>query len=81
MTIDVRSIVSWSRDVAIAYAGGLVLGAPLALGAVWLTGRDGAATASLLAAMGLLLLALRRREAPVESRPVIVAPAVRRRAA
>lgn len=53
--------MAWTRDLACAYAGGLVLGAPFALAAVWLTGVESIATASLLVAMALVLVALRRR--------------------
>ncbi|WP_396627195.1 hypothetical protein [Luteitalea sp.] len=78
MTLDPRLLVSWCRDVLIAYAGGLVLGAPVALVAVWLTGRNDAATVSLLAAMAALLVALRRRR-PAEAAPAFaVSPGQRR---
>jgi hypothetical protein len=63
MTVESRPLMAWARDLALAYAGGLVLGAPFALTAVWLTGHDRVATACLLATMAGLLTALRRRDA------------------
>ena len=76
-----RVLVSWIRDVLIAYAGGLALGAPVALAATRLTGRDEAATVSLLVAMVTLLIALRwRRVTPATTAPM-APPAVQRRAA
>jgi hypothetical protein len=62
MNVDSRRFLAWIRDVLLAYAGGLVLGAPFALLAVWLTGRDSAATVSLLMAMAGLFFVLRRRD-------------------
>ena len=62
MNVDSRGLVAWIRDVLLAYAGGLVLGAPFALCAVWLTGHDSAATFSLLMAMAVLFVGLRRRD-------------------
>ena len=61
MPLDHRPLFAWTRDVALAYAGGLVLGAPFALTAVWLTGLERIATVCLLLAMALVFLALRRR--------------------
>ena len=55
-----HSLLSWARDITLAYAGGLVLGAPVAVGAVWASGLDRLATLALLAAMGVVLVALRR---------------------
>lgn len=56
-----RSVTVWARDLALAYAGGLVLGAPVALLAVWLTGYEPVATACLLLAMAATFVMLRRR--------------------
>ena len=50
----------WVRDIALAYAGGLIIGAPVALAAVWITGNDRLVTACLLIAMTCVLVALRR---------------------
>ena len=60
---DSRPLMAWARDLALAYAGGLVLGAPFALTGAWLTGHDRVATACLLLFMAALLAALRRRDA------------------
>ncbi len=60
-----HSVRAWVRDIAIAYAGGLVLGAPLALLAVWATGVQRLAPVAMLLAMCVVLHALRRtRQAP-----------------
>jgi hypothetical protein len=61
MTVPSRPLMDWARDLALAYAGGLVLGAPFALTAVWLTGYERIATACLLLAMAVVFAALRRR--------------------
>jgi hypothetical protein len=71
MNVDSRPLVAWIRDVLLAYAGGLVLGAPFALLAVWLTGRDSAATFGLLMTMAVLFVVRRRRNA----RPIAKASA------
>lgn len=63
MHLDPRLLFGWTRDVSLAYAGGLVLGTPFALGAVWLTGTELAATACIVLAMTGLLVALRRTAA------------------
>jgi len=69
MHLDPRLLVGWTRDVALAYVGGLALGAPFAPGAVWLTGTERAATACLVLAMTGLLIALRRSTATVPASP------------
>ena len=74
MNVDSRLSVVWVRDVLIAYAGGLVLGTPFALVAVWLTGRDSAASVSLLTAMVVLFLGLRRRDGRRLEHPIAVDP-------
>jgi hypothetical protein len=61
-----HSLLSWARDISLAYAGGLVLGAPVAVGAVWVSGIDRLATLALLAAMGVVLVALRRASRRVQ---------------
>ena len=85
MHIDSRLLFGWSRDLALAYAGGLVLGAPLALAAVWITGAEVAATVALVLSMAGVFVALRRAavSAPVASdvRDAAVAPTVQRRVA
>ncbi|BCS33964.1 hypothetical protein TBR22_A31920 [Luteitalea sp. TBR-22] len=81
MNLEPRLLVSWIRDVLIAYAGGLVLGAPLALLGVWVTGRESTATVSLLTAMGVLLVGLRRRRSSLPTAPVVVRPVAQRRVA
>ena len=85
MHIDSRLLFGWSRDLALAYAGGLVLGAPLALAAVWITGAEVAATVALVLSMAGVFVALRRAaaSAPVASsvRGAAVAPTVQRRVA
>ncbi len=71
-----HSVRAWVRDIAIAYAGGLVLGAPLALLAVWATGVQRLAPPAMLLAMCAVLHALRRTRraspvtAPVPATPV-----------
>ena len=55
-----HTLLSWGRDIALAYAGGLVIGAPVATGAVWITGIERLATVALLMAMAVVLVALRR---------------------
>lgn len=64
-----RPWMGWTRDLALAYAGGLVLGAPFALTAVWLTGYERVATVCLLLAMAGLFVALRRRTREAAGRP------------
>lgn len=51
----------WVRDALLAYAGGLAIGAPFAVVAAWLTGREQITTVVLLATMAALLVWLRRR--------------------
>lgn len=70
MNTETRPLMAWTRDLALAYAGGLVLGAPVAVTAAWLTGIERVATACLLLAMALLFLALRRRPLPTETYPL-----------
>lgn len=85
MHIDSRLLFGWSRDLALAYAGGLVIGAPLALAAVWATGTEVAATVALVLSMAGVFVALRRAAAstPVAShvRDAAVARTVQRRVA
>lgn len=71
MHFDPRLLFGWTRDLALAYVGGLALGAPFAIGAVWLTGIELTATACLVLAMAGLLVALRRTaaEAPAAAQP------------
>jgi len=61
MNDESRPVTAWVRDLALAYAGGLVLGAPVALLAVWLTGYEPVATVCLLLAMAATFVMLRRR--------------------
>lgn len=61
MRLDHRWLFAWTRDIALAYAGGLVVGVPFALAAVWLTGLERITTACLLLAMALVFVALRRK--------------------
>lgn len=61
MSTQLHPIVAWTRDLALAYVGGLVLGAPVAVAAAWLTGVDWMATVCLLTAMVLLFVQLRRQ--------------------
>lgn len=51
-------------DLAVAYAGGLVLGAPFALVSVRVTGIEAAATTCMLVAMAVVLVMLRRTARP-----------------
>jgi hypothetical protein len=51
------------RDAAIAYAGGLVVGAPPAVASVWITGHDRLVPPLLLLGMAGVWLAKRRRAA------------------
>ena len=67
MNVDPRLLLAWTRDLALAYAGGLVLGAPVALTAFWLTGIERVVTVCLLVAMALVFVALRRRDARTTS--------------
>lgn len=60
MSIDPWGPLGWARDIAIAYAAGLAVGAPFALIAVWLTGRERASTVCFLLAMTGVLVVLRR---------------------
>jgi hypothetical protein len=69
MNAETRPLMAWARDLALAYAGGLVLGAPVAVTAAWLTGVERVATACLLLAMALLFVALRRRPVPAQTCP------------
>lgn len=63
MHLDLRAIATWGRDLAVAYAGGLVLGAPIALLAVAATNRRFAATICLVAVMAAIFVIVRRRAA------------------
>ena len=60
MHVDLRRFGSWCVDLAVAYAGGLVLGSPFALVSVRLTGIDLAATLCMVVAMAALFVTLRR---------------------
>lgn len=60
MEILVR-IAPWVRDVVLAYAGGLVLGAPVAVLAAYVTGVEQFTTWCLLASMALVLSTLRHQ--------------------
>ena len=55
-----QTLLALGRDIALAYAGGLVLGAPVALLAVRITGIERLATVALLTAMAALFFLLRR---------------------
>ncbi|MCC6164798.1 MAG: hypothetical protein IT182_15715 [Acidobacteria bacterium] len=72
MTFERRLLMGWTRDLALAYVGGLIVGAPLALAAVWLTGIRWLTTVCLLGAMVVLFVALRRRATTSVSTPVPV---------
>ena len=61
MNVDAHLLMTWARDLALAYAGGLVLGAPLAVLGVSVTGIERVSTICLLLAMSGLFVALRRR--------------------
>jgi len=63
MSSTLMQIAPWVRDVALAYVGGLVLGAPVAVLVTWLTGVERLTTWCLLAAMGVLLWTLRQQRA------------------
>lgn len=82
MNVDSHPLAAWARDLVFAYAGGLVLGAPVAVAGVWLTGTERAATVCLLVAMGVLFVALRRRPLDTSNTPTrggqdrLVAPSV-----
>ena len=52
---------AWLFDVGLAYVGGIVLGAPLGLLCRAVTGKDAALTATMVAAMVVIWMALRRR--------------------
>lgn len=76
MHVEPRPLMAWTRDLALAYAGGLAVGAPFALAAVWLTGIERAATACLLLAMALFFVVLRRSPSRMrEHAPLAAAPA------
>lgn len=53
----------WMRDVALAYVGGLVIGAPVAVTLTYITGIERLATVGLLGAMLVVLWALRQQRA------------------
>lgn len=55
-----RVLAAWVRDLAIAYAAGLVVGAPLATAVVWITGRRPFVTPIIVISM-LVMLYWRRR--------------------
>jgi hypothetical protein len=76
--IDARfAFFPWLRDIALAYAGGLIVGAPVALVAVWITGNDRLVTVCLLIAMTAILVALRRSVAEAHASDDAAAPAGR----
>jgi hypothetical protein len=69
MNDDRHPVLAWARDLALAYAAGLVLGAPVALVAVRVTGVERAATLSLLLAMCAVCVALRLGRAATGTSP------------
>ena len=61
------SLTGWFRDLALAYAGGLVLGAPIALVATWWSGLERLSTVCLLLTMVAVLIGARRRTGAASS--------------
>ncbi|HTV01984.1 MAG TPA: hypothetical protein VMF13_15660 [Luteitalea sp.] len=55
-----RLVAVWIRDLAIAYAAGLVVGAPLATAVVWGTGRRSLVTPIIVISMVAMLYWRRR---------------------
>ena len=47
--------MTWVQDIAMSYVGGIALGAPAGLLAVWATNRDAMLTAAILCAMAGVL--------------------------
>jgi hypothetical protein len=62
--------MTWVQDIAMSYVGGIALGAPAGLLAVWATNRDAMLTAVIVCAMVGLLTKRRmhRRVAAPKSR-------------
>jgi hypothetical protein len=62
--------MTWVQDIAMSYVGGIALGAPAGLLAVWATNRDAMLTAAILCAMAgvLTLRRMQRRVAAPERR-------------
>jgi hypothetical protein len=58
---DRRIVDGWFVDVALAYLGGLMIGAPAGLAATWVLRYDLALTIVIVLAMLAVLVALRRR--------------------
>jgi hypothetical protein len=58
---DRRIVDGWFVDVALAYLGGLMIGAPAGLAATWLLRYDLALTIVIVLAMFAVLVGLRRR--------------------
>ena len=71
-------IAPWVRDVVLAYAGGLVIGAPIAALVAYATGIERLTTWCLLMAMALVLRTLRQQR---QATPVARATAAPLRAA
>ena len=57
-----RVVGVWIRELAIAYAAGLVVGAPMAMAVVWLTGRRTLVTPVIV--VGMVGVLVWRRRAP-----------------
>lgn len=66
MSDSLARIASWVRDIGLAYAGGLVLGAPVAALVAWATGVEQLTTWCLLGAMALVLKTLRQQRRQAE---------------
>ena len=62
--------MTWVQDIAMSYVGGIALGAPAGLLAVWATDRDAMLTAAIVCAMAgvLTMRRLQRRVAAPEKR-------------
>lgn len=56
---------NWVQDVVVSYVGGIALGAPVGLLAVWVTHSEGALTAAIVCAMaGVLVVRRKHRRRP-----------------
>ena len=63
VTEDRRVVGGWVLDLALAYLGGLMIGAPAGLAATWFLRQDLALTIVIVLAMLGVLVGLRRRRA------------------
>jgi len=52
---------NWIQDLVFAYLTGIIAGAPIGLGAFWMTAQPEFLTAAIVGAMAILLVARRTR--------------------